>query len=159
MSKDRIEPGTHIVFYDGVCGFCNATVRFIAARDTGGSFLFAPQQGEFAASKLRRWGRDPNGLGTMYVLLDFDLPTEKLIFNSDAVLTTLRILGGVWKLSAVARLLPLSWRDRLYGVIIHNRYRIFGKYDQCPLPPPALRARFIEDDAAPPPAMSDARTG
>ena len=36
-----------LVFYDGDCGLCHRTVRFLLARDPEGSlFLFAPLFGE-----------------------------------------------------------------------------------------------------------------
>ncbi len=134
-----------IVFYDGVCGFCNSSVRFIAARDTRAQFRFASLQGELAAAVLRGYGRDVAALDTMYLLLDRGRPGERLLFNADAILTVLEMLGGVWRrLSGAARLLPRPWRDAVYCGIVRHRYRLFGRYDQCPLPPAALRERFLD---------------
>jgi predicted DCC family thiol-disulfide oxidoreductase YuxK len=90
----------------------------------------------------------------MYLLVDYDLPSEKLICNAAAILTVFRTLGGVWKLSAVAHILPLSWLDWIYSFVIRNRYRIFGRYDHCPIAPPHLRARFIDDDTSSPAARA-----
>ena len=44
----------------------------------------------------------------------------------------------------VARVLPRALRDRAYDVVARNRYRWFGRYDQCALPPPHVRERFID---------------
>ena len=146
MSEKQLPPA--IVFYDGICGFCNASVRFIAARDAHGRFHFASLQGDLAGAVLRRHGRDVDALDTMYLLLDADRPGERLLFNADAVLTVLEMLGGVWKASRIARALPRSWRDAMYRLIVRHRYRLFGKYDACPLPPPQLRERFLDVAAA-----------
>lgn len=142
MSDRSLPPA--IVFYDGVCGFCNATVRFIAARDRRAQFHFASLQGELAQTVLRRRGRDVDVLDTMYLLVDGGRPDERLLFNADAILTVLDMLGGIWRASRIARLLPCRWRDALYRLVVRNRYRLFGKYDECPLPPPALRERFLD---------------
>jgi len=48
----------------------------------------------------------------------------------------------------MARALPRSWRDAMYRLIVRHRYRLFGKYDACPLPPPQLRERFLDVAAA-----------
>jgi len=142
MSDRPLPPA--IVFYDGVCGFCNATVRFVAARDSRARFYFASLQGDLAQTVLRRRGHNVDVLDTMYLLLDGGRADERLLFNADAILTVLDMLGGIWKTSRIARLLPPPWRDVLYRVIVSNRYRLFGKYDECPLPPPALRERFLD---------------
>ena len=54
-------------------------------------------------------------------------------------------LGGPWKLLKVARIIPAPLRDWLYDRVADVRYRIFGKYDTCPLPPPEVRARFLDN--------------
>jgi len=147
MNEESLPPA--IVFYDGVCGFCNATVRFVARHDRRAQFHFASLQSGLARTVLRRHGRDVGFLDTMYLLCDGGRPEERLFLNSDAILTVLYRLGGVWKASRIVHVLPRSWRDAAYRIIVSNRYRLFGRYDECPLPPPELRARFLLDDVEP----------
>jgi predicted DCC family thiol-disulfide oxidoreductase YuxK len=64
--------------------------------------------------------------------------------KSDAILALLDELGGVWRLLAWARVLPRGLRDRAYGVVIRNRYRWFGRYPQCRVPPATVRDRFLD---------------
>jgi predicted DCC family thiol-disulfide oxidoreductase YuxK len=65
------------------------------------------------------------------------------VARSDAVLAVLDDLG--WRrLAAVARALPRALRDRGYELIARNRYRWFGRYEQCTLPPPDVRDRFVD---------------
>ena len=52
-------------------------------------------------------------------------------------------IGGAWWLVSVLRVVPRFLRDPVYDFVARHRYRWFGKYDQCPLPPPELRARFL----------------
>jgi predicted DCC family thiol-disulfide oxidoreductase YuxK len=35
-------------------------------------------------------------------------------------------------------------RDFGYGLVVGARYRLFGRYDACPLPPPQHRDRFLD---------------
>ena len=48
-------------------------------------------------------------------------------------------------LAYVAIIVPRPLRDAIYAWIARNRYRWFGKRDQCLVPTPALRARFLDD--------------
>lgn len=129
----------HILFYDGVCGLCDRMVQFVLRHDRRRRFDFAALQGDFAASTLRRFGRDPRDLDTVYVLTDDGL----LLYKGRAILFVLRALGFPWSLFALFSLLPWRFVDWCYDRVAHNRYRIFGKADQCRLPSPEERARFL----------------
>jgi len=148
-------PSHPIVLYDGVCGFCNRSVQFILRRDPDGIFRFAPLQSGLAARILARHGANPSDLDTMYVVLDYDEARgnrreegksgESLLSRSDAGLFVLQQLGGIWRVVAGAlQLLPRLVRDWGYRSIAGNRYRMFGRYDTCPLPDEATRARFLD---------------
>jgi predicted DCC family thiol-disulfide oxidoreductase YuxK len=134
-----------VLLYDGVCGLCNRLVRFVLRRDPGGRFRFASLQGGFAANTLLRHGADVSDLDTMYVVLEDPRLGEKLVARSDAAIAVLLQLGGVWRaLGTVLRIFPKGLRDGGYGWIARNRYRLFGKYDSCPLVEPKYRDRFLD---------------
>ena len=135
-----------ILLYDGVCGLCSRAVQFVLRHDTAGRFRFAALQSDYAQRVLARHGRDARGLDTMGLLLDPETPRERLLVKSDGILAVLRELGGAWRLLAAARVLPRGLRDRAYGVVARHRYRWFGRFDQCRLPRPEERARFIDVD-------------
>ena len=131
-----------ILLYDGVCGLCNGAVQYILRHDRTGSMRFAPLQGPFAAEVLRR---HPS-LATVdsLILLDSDRPDAAIHIRSDAALHVARYLGGVHHLLRPAFLLPRPLRDALYDAVARRRYRWFGRYDACLLPPPEVRARFLD---------------
>jgi predicted DCC family thiol-disulfide oxidoreductase YuxK len=135
-----------VVFYDGVCGLCNRTVQFILKRDRRKVFRFAPLQGPLANRILRAHGIDPSGLDTIYVAANCDVSSnERLLARSDAAMFVLREIGGIWRVGAdVLGLLPRSVRDWGYDLIARNRYRIFGRYETCPMPSEGVRARFLD---------------
>jgi predicted DCC family thiol-disulfide oxidoreductase YuxK len=132
------------VLYDGVCGLCNRLNQFILKRDAHDRFRFASLQSSLAATVLQRHGADPRDLDTVYIVLDYGQPTERLLARSDAILYVLSQLDGIWKLARVGRALPKMLRDGLYQVVARNRYRVFGKYESCLLPDPQYRHKFLD---------------
>jgi predicted DCC family thiol-disulfide oxidoreductase YuxK len=137
-------PGGPILLYDGVCGLCNRLVQFVLKRDRRKQFRFAPLQGELAARVLHRHGKNPADLDTVYVIVSPEQPEERLLPRSAAVIYVLRMLGRGWGLLAlIGRLLPQFFTDWLYRQVARRRYRIFGRYDSCPLPSAETRARFL----------------
>jgi predicted DCC family thiol-disulfide oxidoreductase YuxK len=54
-------------------------------------------------------------------------------FKSDAALTVLSALPG-WGWTRALFKVPKPLRDAVYSLIARNRYRIFGKYDECLCP-------------------------
>jgi predicted DCC family thiol-disulfide oxidoreductase YuxK len=133
-----------IVFFDGVCGLCNALVQFLLKRDRHARLRFASLQSDFAAKVLNRHGIDPKDLDTLHVVIDYERPEERVLNRSDAVLRAGRELGGVWPLlTTIARVIPRPLRDLVYRFVARNRYRVFGKYETCMLPDPSQKHRFL----------------
>jgi len=64
--------------------------------------------------------------------------------RSDAALKVFAYLGGFWKIFLAAYVIPKPLRDYFYDLFARNRYRVFGKYDACMLPPPEVRSRFLD---------------
>jgi predicted DCC family thiol-disulfide oxidoreductase YuxK len=140
----RIRESNPIVLYDGVCGLCNRLNQFLLKRDGHDRLRFASLQSDLAAALLKRHGVDSLDLNTVYVVLEYDRPGERLLSRSDAIIHALRQLDGLWKLAGVGRVLPRFLRDSLYKVVARNRYRVFGKHETCMLPDPKHRHKFLE---------------
>lgn len=93
---------------------------------------------------MRRHDRDAQDLDTVYVVVQYDQPSERLLARSDAILFLLKHLGGIWQVAAVGKILPRPVRDGIYGLVARSRYRVFGKSESCILPAPKHRARFLD---------------
>ena len=81
-----------------------------------------------------RCGGEPEDLTSFYVIPDFRMPNARVETKSDAALFVAGHLGWPWKVARAAVVLPRPVRDRMYDVIARNRYRVFGRYDQCLTP-------------------------
>jgi predicted DCC family thiol-disulfide oxidoreductase YuxK len=127
-----------IVLFDGVCNLCNGAVQFIVKRDPAGVIRFASLQSSYARQRLQELGLDPDRLFSIIVISE-----GKARIQSDAVFEIARYLGAPWKYLRVFRIIPRPVRDGVYTFIANNRYRWFGKQDQCMVPTPALKARFV----------------
>ena len=127
-----------IVLFDGVCNLCNGTVNFILDHDPAGRFRFAALQSEAGRALLVRHGLAADALESL-VLVE----GERAWVRSDAALRIAAGLGAPWRWLAVLRVVPRGIRDRLYDAVARNRYRWFGRRDECRVPTPDLRARFL----------------
>lgn len=133
-----------IVLYDGVCGLCNRAVQFLLKRDRHDRFRFAPLQSEFAANVLKHHGIDPTKLDTVFAVINHGKPGEELLARGDAVLLFAKVLGGIWNVGRLGRLMPRPIRNWLYDFVAAHRYRVFGKAESCMLPDPSYRHKFLE---------------
>jgi len=127
-----------VVLFDGVCNLCNGAVQFILRRDPRGVFRFASLQSEIGQALLRQHQLPEISVGTI-VLIEHG----RAYTHSTAALRIARKLPGAWKASYAAILIPAAWRDAVYRYIARNRYRWFGRSEQCMLPRPEHRHRFL----------------
>lgn len=128
----------HIVIFDGVCNFCNAAVNFIIARDPAGVFVFTPMQSDLAQALIVKYGIDRVGVDTLLLIKN-----DQCFVFSSAVLEIAGDLTGYWYWFKIFRWVPVPIRDFFYKLLARYRYSLFGKQDQCMLPTPEVRSRFI----------------
>jgi len=143
MTEPAIQAHHVLVLYDGVCALCNGTVSFLVKRDKCDRYRFAALQSNLGREIVRRYGGNPDDLDTVYVVLDFGETSERILKRSRAVLTAVAALGGAWKLVNALRVIPTFLTDLGYRLVAKVRYRLFGKYDACPLPDPQQRHKFL----------------
>ena len=135
--------GRHLVLYDGVCGLCDHLVQFLLARDRHRVFHFAALQSAAGQSAVERSGGNPAALTTFYVLADYRTGESRLFNKGRAALFVARTLGWPWRAAGLLGLLPTSILDRGYDLVARNRYRLFGRHEQCLLPRAEDRDRFV----------------
>lgn len=128
-----------IIFFDGVCNLCDGFVQFVLKRDKNKMFKFSSLQSGFAQKKLAKLGENAQNLNTIFYLKD-----EKLFSQSQAVIEIAKDLGFPYRIISVFQVFPRSFRDFLYQKVAKNRYKLFGQKNECMLPTPELKNRFLD---------------
>lgn len=138
-SPSTRNPSSAVILFDGVCNLCNGFVNFVFDHDPDGYFKVGSLQSEAARAYLEPFGRNPEALDTIVLIEE-----GRLYTRSTAALRIFRRLTAPWPLLYVFVIVPRALRDRIYDVVASNRYDWFGKRDQCRMPTPGLKDRFIE---------------
>lgn len=129
-----------VLLFDGVCNLCNGAVRFVIRRDRAARFRFAALQSRSGQALLRRFALPQAELETL-VLVE----GTRAFTRSAAALRAARRLDGAWPLLYALMVIPRPVRDAVYDFVARRRYRWFGRRDECMVPTPELRARFLDD--------------
>jgi predicted DCC family thiol-disulfide oxidoreductase YuxK len=129
-----------VVLFDGVCNLCNGAVQFIIKRDPYARISFASLQSPIGQNLLEKNKLPSSDFDSFIFLEDGKVYTE-----STAALKTLRYLTGAWKLAAVLIIIPKPVRDFFYRYIAKNRYKWFGKKEQCMTPSEDTKKRFLQE--------------
>lgn len=130
--------GQPVIFFDGVCNLCNASVQFVIAHDKKDQFKFTALQGDYAKEVLSKFNADPQKLNTILLLQE-----GKLYTKSSAALRVAGKLNGLIPLIYVFLLVPKFIRDWFYDIIAKNRYQWWGRQESCWVPTPELKSKFI----------------
>lgn len=125
-----------IIFFDGVCHLCNGFIDFLIVTDRKRVLKFAPLQGTTATEYLS--AQDRASLETVILYTE-----GKTFYRSRAILKVFSLLGGIYSLVSIFKILPTSWLDFLYQKVAVNRYHWFGKSELCRIPKPEEREYLL----------------
>jgi predicted DCC family thiol-disulfide oxidoreductase YuxK len=131
-------PQHSIILFDGICNLCNTAVQFVIRRDNSNHFLFASLQSEEGKKILAKNDLPENAMNS-FILVE----NGKVYDRSTAALKVVRRLKGMWRFLYGFIIVPKFIRDGIYQVISKNRYQWFGKKNECMIPTPELKARFL----------------
>jgi predicted DCC family thiol-disulfide oxidoreductase YuxK len=134
------ERSSAIIFFDGNCAFCHASVGLAAHEDAHGQLQFAPLEGSTAAASGLPLGAAQRRDSIVVVAADGSVSTR-----SRAVAELLARLGGLWLIGAsLLRATPRVLADAAYDAVGRVRIRLGGRYDeQCALVPVAVTRRLL----------------
>lgn len=130
--------GQSIILFDGVCNFCNSTINFLMKQDTNGAFKFAALQSPAGQQILEQY-QLPRENFESFLLIE----NGKVYKSSSAGLRLYNKLPWYWKWTQVFWIVPPFIRNGIYNFIARNRYKWFGKREQCMIPTPEMRSRFL----------------
>lgn len=120
----------NIILFDGACNLCSNTISFLIKRDKKALFRFIATQSETGKILLQKYGIAQEQETTLFYIRN-----NRCLKRSTAILYILKDLGGFWKCFYLFIYLPARMRDAIYLFISKNRYRLFGRRDNCMMPP------------------------
>lgn len=127
-----------VILFDGVCNYCNSVVNFIIRHDKKNIFRFAALQSDAAKKLLEPFGFSTQNLDTFLLIHNGCLYSK-----STAALRLYNQLPWYWKWTQIFWIVPKFLRDAVYSIFANNRYKWFGKKEQCMIPGVEIRSRFI----------------
>ena len=128
-----------LVLFDGVCNLCNSIVSFTIKRDPEAKFLFASLQSTVGQALLKKYNLSVDDFDS-FVLIE----GHRAYSKSSAALRVVKRLKGFWPVLYVFIVVPRPTRDFVYDFVAKNRYRWFGRKDQCMIPTADVKRRFLE---------------
>ncbi|MEO5890720.1 MAG: thiol-disulfide oxidoreductase DCC family protein [Ferruginibacter sp.] len=126
------------ILFDGVCNLCNGAVTFVIKRDRTSMIKFAALQSDAGRRLLDQYNLPADAFNS-FVFIEHGIAYTR----STAALKVCKYLTGWWPLMYGFIIVPKFIRDGIYKWIAANRYKWYGKKDQCMVPTKELRARFL----------------
>jgi len=126
--KQKLPEGKILIQFDGMCILCSRAIQFIMKADKRKKFVFQALQ-QTSEEKV------------FETIIITDRVASYQYF--DGVLRIGYELGGIYRLVAIFKILPLNWRNKIYLWVAKNRFRWFGRREFCYLPTPEEMERFI----------------
>ena len=128
-----------LIIFDGECVLCSAFYRFVLRCDPGGQFAFDTAQSEIGQALYMALDLPHRDFETNLVILG-----GQIYMHLDSFAAVMSQLRLPWRALSVLSVLPQGIKTPLYRVIARNRFRVFGRYDTCPMPSSEAKARFID---------------
>ncbi|MDX1761488.1 MAG: thiol-disulfide oxidoreductase DCC family protein [Christiangramia sp.] len=129
-----------IILFDGVCNLCDGAIQFIIKHDKKDVFRYASLQSDLGKQLVSERGLNPEEIDSIMLIE----PGVAYYRKSTAALEISRDLSGGYSLLKNFLFIPEVMRDAIYDFIANNRYKWFGKKEQCMIPTPELKAKFLD---------------
>ena len=123
-----------IIFFDGLCNFCDSSVQFVLNREREPRFVFCSLQNR----PERHRGSDFPDSDSV-ILYQNGTYYEK----SDAALRIAKTLKWPWNWFFAFKIVPRAIRNWVYDFVAARRKKWFGERANCRIPTDEERNRFI----------------
>jgi len=128
-----------IILFDGICNMCDAAVQFIIKHDKKDIFRFVAIQSDLGQSIILYIGIDTSKTDSI-ILYE---PGHAYYYKAEAALKIATALGGIYLGMAIFTILPKGLSNALYDYIARNRYKWYGKKNECMIPTLQMKAKFL----------------
>lgn len=128
-----------IILFDGVCNLCDSTVQYLIKRDNKDVFRFVALQSSLGKEIIDYIGIDTFKTDSI-ILYE---PGKAYYYKAEAAIKIAAQLGGIYHLMKIFSILPKSFNNAVYDYVAKNRYKWYGKKDECMMPTPEMKAKFL----------------
>lgn len=129
-----------LILFDGVCNLCNASVLYVIKRDKKNVFMFAPLQSDVGKQIIQHYNLDPSKTDSI-LLYEHE---KGILYRSTAAIKIASKLGFPTNILVIFFIIPTFIRNWIYDYIAKNRYKWYGKKEECMIPTPELKVKFLE---------------
>ncbi|RTY88669.1 thiol-disulfide oxidoreductase DCC family protein [Flavobacterium sp. RSP15] len=129
-----------IILFDGVCNLCDSAVQMIIKHDTKDVFRFVALQSDLGQKIIKQLGIDTQKTDSIILYQ----PGFAYYYKSEAALEIAKNLGGLFYFVTIFSIFPTSFNNFFYDYIATNRYKWFGKKENCMIPTKELKAKFLD---------------
>jgi predicted DCC family thiol-disulfide oxidoreductase YuxK len=128
-----------IILFDGVCNLCDNAVQYVIKHDKKDVFRFVALQSDLGRKILDYLNVDTS---TMDSVILYE-PGVAYFYKSDAALEIVKDLNVFLKWSIIFKIIPASFRNPIYDYVARNRYKWYGKKEDCMIPTEEMKAKFL----------------
>jgi len=129
-----------LILFDGVCNLCNSAIQYVIKHDRDDTFLFAPLQSEVGKKVISKYNIDTDKTDSILLYSN----ENGLSIKSTAALKVAKHLGFPRNLLTIFFIVPPMIRNWVYDFVARNRYKWYGKKEECMIPTPELKSRFLD---------------
>lgn len=128
-----------LILFDGVCNLCNASVQYVIKHDKNNFFLFTPLDSKVAKEIIEKYNLDTSKIDSIIHYA----PETGIKIKSTAALKIASQLGFPRNLMTIFYIIPPFIRNWVYNYVAKNRYKWYGKRDECMIPTEELKQKFV----------------
>lgn len=139
MNIEELPKDKNIILFDGICNLCNSAIQYVIKKDKNDVFRFVALQSELGQKITNHIGVDTSKIDSI-ILYE---PGIAYYYKAQAAFKIISKLDGAVSFYSLLDILPNGINNIIYDYIAKNRYKWYGKKDQCMIPTPDLLAKFL----------------
>lgn len=134
-----LEKNKQLILFDGVCNLCDASVQYIIKHDKKDVFRYTALQSEVGQAIIKKFNIDTTKTDSILLYA----PETDISYKSTAALKIASQLGFPRNLMSIFLVVPAFIRNWVYDYIATNRYKWYGKKEECMIPTKELKSKFV----------------
>ena len=128
-----------LILFDGVCNLCNASVQYVIKHDKNNKFLFTALDSDVAQEIIKTYSINTSKIDSIIHYA----PETGVKIKATAALKIASQLGFPRNLMTIFYIIPPFIRNWVYDYVARNRYKWYGKRDECMVPTEELKQKFV----------------